>query len=133
MDLGEIIEKWEYLGFLEGLPEEFKGNTAMTYEKVTTILVGDGPLYGTGNFLITAIFPIIYRISKKGLIIKNVPDLIQKFDQFITDNRQVMDDMYGMDFDVEAEMCRIFSEDYSEWIQDNPEIDPIRYILKHKL
>ena len=133
MDLGEIIEKWSRLGFMEGLPEEFKGNVAMTYERATKILVVDGPIWGNGNFLITAIFPIIYRICKTGLVIKNVPDLIQKFDQFITDNRQVMIDSYGMDFDFEAEMCRIFSEDYCEWIQDNPEIDPIRYIPKHKL
>ena len=87
MDLEEIIKKWGRLGMMDGLPEEFKDNTAMTYEKAATILVGDGPLYGSGDFLITTIFPIIYRICKTGLIIKNVPDLIQKFDQFITDNR----------------------------------------------
>lgn len=129
----ELIEKWGRLGFLDGLPEELKGNATMTYERAATILVGDGPLLGNGNFLITAIFPVIYRISKTGLVIKNVPDLIQKFDQFITDNRQVMDDLHGVDFDVEAEMCRIFAEDYYEWITDNPEMDPIRYIPKHKL
>lgn len=133
MNLEELIEKWDRLGFLDGLSEEIKGNTAMTYEKAAKILVGDGSLFGTGNFLVTAIFPIIYRISKTGLVIKNVPDLIQKFDQFITDNRQVMNDMYGMDFDVEAEMCRLFAEDYYDWITDNPEMDPIRYIPKHKL
>lgn len=133
MDLVEIIKKWESLGFLEGLPEEFKGNTAMAYEKAATILVGDGPLYGSGDFLITAIFPIIYRICKTGLIIKNAPNLIQEFNQFMSDNRQVMNDMHGMDFDVEAEMCRIFAEDYCDWIEDNPEIDPIKYVPKHKL
>ena len=133
MDLEEMIEKWDRLGFLDGLTEELKGNTAMTYERAATILVGDGPLHGTGDFLVTAIFPVIYRISKTGLVIKNVPDLIQKFDQFITDNRQVMNDLHGVDFDVEAEMCRIFAEDYCEWIIDNPEMDPIKYIPKHKL
>jgi hypothetical protein len=133
MDLEELIEKWDRLGFLDGLPEEIKGNTAMAYEKVATILVGDGPLYGSGDFLITAIFPIIYRICKTGLVIKNVPNLIQEFNQFMSDNRQVMNDMYGMDFDVEAEMCRIFAEDYCDWIEDNTEIDPIKYVPKHKL
>lgn len=139
MDLEEMIEKWDRLGFLDGLPEEIKSNTAMTYERAAKILVGDNAVqpftyeYLTGNFLVTAIFPIIYRISKTGLIIKNVPDLIQEFNQFITDNRQVMDDLRGVDFDVEAEMCRLFAEDYCEWIKDNPEMDPIRYIPKHKL
>lgn len=133
MDLEELIEKWGKLGFLDGLSEEVKGNVAMTYEKAAKILVDDVPPLGNGNFLVTAIFPVIYRISKTGLVIKNVPDLIQKFNQFITDNRQVMDDMYGMDFDVEPEMCRIFSEDYCDWIKDNPEMDPIRYVTKHKL
>ena len=133
MDLEELIEKWDRLGFLDGLPEELKGNTAMTYEKAANILVIDSLSYGSGNFLVTAIFPVIYRICKTGLVIKNVPDLIQKFDQFITDNRQVMDDMNGMDFDIEPEMCRIFSEDYCDWIKDNPEIDPIRYVSKHRM
>ena len=133
MYLEELIEKWDRLGFLDGLPEELKGNTAMTYEKAANILVIDNLSYGSGNFLVTAIFPVIYRICKTGLVIKNVPDLIQKFDQFITDNRQVMDDMHGMDFDIEPEMCRIFSEDYCDWIKDNPEIDPIRYVSKHRM
>lgn len=133
MDLEELIEKWDRLGFLDGLPEEIKGNTAMTYEKAANILISEYETYGDNPFLTTAIFPVIYRIFKTGLIIKNVPDLIQKFDQFITDNRQVMNDMYGMDFDVEAEMCRLFAEDYYDWITDNPEMDPIRYIPKHKL
>ena len=133
MDLEELIEKWDRLGFLDGLPEELKGNTAMTYEKAANILVIDSLSYGSGNFLVTAIFPVIYRICKTGLVIKNVPDLIQKFDQFITDNRQVMDDIHGMDFDIEPEMCRIFSEDYCDWIKDNPEIDPIRYVSKHRM
>jgi hypothetical protein len=134
MDLGEIIEKWDRLGFLYGLSEELKGNTAMTYERATNILVIDGPVWGSGNFLITAIFPVIYKICKTGLIIKNVPDLIQNFDQFITDNRQVIDDMYGMDFDVEAEMCRIFSEDYMEWLIDNPQnLEPNKFLPKHNL
>lgn len=143
MDLEELIEKWGRIGFLDGLPEELKSSTAMTYERASKILVDDSTEFNTvrpftyaylsGNFLITAIFPVIYRISKTGLVIKNVPDLIQKFDQFITDNRQVMDDLHGVDFDVEAEMCRLFAEDYCDWIKDNPEIDPIRYVSKHRL
>lgn len=133
MDLEEVIEKWGNLGFLDGLTEEFKGNTAITYEKAATILISDGPLYVSGDFLITAIFPIIYRICKTGLIIKNVPNLIQKFDQFITDNREVISDLHGTNFDAEAELCSFFAEDYCEWIKDNPEMDPIKYIPKHKL
>lgn len=133
MDLEELTEKWDRLGFLDGLSEEVKGNAVMTYEKAANILISEYETYGDNPFLTTAIFPVIYRICKTGLIIKNVPDLIQKFDQFITDNRQVMNDLHGVDFDVEAEMCRLFAEDYYDWVTDNPEMDPIRYIPKHKL
>jgi hypothetical protein len=99
----------------------------------TTPTETSGGLFGSGGFLITAIFPIIYRICKTGLIIKNVPDLIQKFDQFITDNREVISDLHGTNFDAEAELCSFFAEDYCEWIKNNPEMDPIKYIPKHKL
>jgi hypothetical protein len=129
MDSQEIIDKWDDLGFLYGLSDDtLKLNTALTYEKAANVLQNDND-----EFLKVAIFPVIYRISKTGCVIKNVLDLIQKFNQFITDNRQVMDDLHGVDFDVEAEMCRIFSEDYCEWIKDNPEMDPIKYMPKHKL
>lgn len=129
MDSQEIIDKWDDFGFLSGLSDDtLKLNTALTYEKAFNILHNDND-----EFLKVAIFPVIYRISKTGCVIKNVLDLIQKFNQFITDNRQVMDDLHGVDFDVEAEMCRIFSEDYCEWIKDNPEMDPIKYMPKHKL
>lgn len=129
MDSQEIINKWDDLGFLYGLSgDTLKLNTALAYEKAFNVLQNDND-----EFLKVTIFPVIYRISKTGCVIKNVLDLIQKFDQFITDNRQVMDDLHGLDFDVEAEMRRIFSEDYCEWIKDNPEMGPIKYMPKHKL
>jgi len=133
MDLQEIIEKWGQLGFLDGLPEQFKGDAAMAYEKASTILVSDCHLYGSDDLLFTNIFSVIYRITKTGLVVKNVPHLIELFNQFLIDNRQVMADMHGVDFDVEPEMCRIFAEDYCDWIKDNPEMDPIKYVPKHKL
>lgn len=128
MDLEEIIKKWCHL--LDGLPEEFKGNTAITYEMAANILVCDGYLYGNGDYLITATFPAIYRISITGLIIKNVPYFIKKFDQFINDNIGVMD-VLGLD--AEVQLCSMFSDHYCEWVKDNPEINPIKYIHKHKL
>lgn len=128
MDLEEIINKWYHL--LDGLPEEFKGNTAITYETAANILVGNGNLYSNGDFLITTTIPVIYRISRTGLIVKNVPHFIEKFDQFINDNIGVME---GFSYDVEAQLCSMFSDYYCEWVKNNPEINPIKYTQKHKL
>jgi hypothetical protein len=133
MDLEEMIQFWGRVGLIDGLPEELKGDAAMTYEKTAKLLIANGSKYNSFDIIQTIVFSVIYRTYKKGLIIKNVPDLIEKLNQFLIDNREVMSDLHGVDFDVEAEMCYIFSEDYCEWIIDNPEIDPIKYIPKHKL
>jgi hypothetical protein len=132
MDLDELVEKWVNSGLIEGLPEDIKIHAALSYEKVAQILIGDEE--ELGDFLTTAIFPVIYRVCKTGLKIKNLPDLIEKFKQFIIDNEGVLHDVYGVSSaDIEAEMCKIFSEDYIEWVKDNPELDPIKYVPKHKL
>ena len=128
----EILQKWIKIGLIEGLPEDIKIHAALSYEKVAQILIGDEE--ELGDFLTTAIFPVIYRVCKTCLKIKNLPDLIEKFKQFIIDNEGVLHDVYGVSSaDIEAEMCKIFSEDYIEWVKDNPELDPIKYIPKHKL
>ena len=129
MDLEEIIRRWDNLGLLTGLPEEYKSNVAMTYEKVAQILIADE----IDNFITVAIFPIIYRISKKGHTIKNPRELIIMLNEFIHDNREAIRDNAYSNIDMEAEICYSFVEYYCEWIEDNPEMDPVRYIPKHKL
>jgi hypothetical protein len=131
MDFDEIVRICDNMGFLTDLPEDIKTHTALCYQKAAQIMVEEPT---SVDFLTTTIYPVIYRITKTGLKIKNVNDLIEKFKQFIIDNRGVFDDIHSVsNIDVEAQICIIFSEDYIEWIKDNPELDPIRYIPKHKL
>ena len=132
MNLEEIVEKWSMTGLLDGLSGDIKIHTAVSCEKTAQIIIRNEEYYN--GFFTTAIFPVIYRICKTGLKIKNLPDLMEKFKQFIIDNRVIFDDMHTIsNIDVEAEMCAIFSGDYIEWVKDNPELDPIKYIPKHKL
>jgi len=129
MDLEEIIRKWDNMGLLTGLPEGYKSNVAMTYEKVAQILITDE----IDNFITVTIFPIIYRICKKGYTIKNPRDLIIMFKEFIHDNREDIRDNAFSSLDMEAEICAYFTEYYCEWLEDNNEVEPIKYIPKHKL
>lgn len=129
MDLEEIIRKWDEMFMLEGLPEEYKPNLAMIYEKVAQILITDE----IDNFITVTIFPTIYRIFKKGYTIKNPRGLIAMFKEFIDDHREAITDNAYSSIYMEAEMCAYFTEYYCEWIEDNEEIEPIKYIIKHKL
>lgn len=133
MDLEEIIRKWDSVGLLTGLSEEYKSNVAMIYEKVAQILINDDSIDTNLDFITTTIFPIIYRICRKGYTIKNPRHLLIMLNEFIHDNREAITDNAYSNVDMEAEMCAYFTEYYCEWLEDNEEIEPIKYIIKHKL
>jgi len=133
MNLEEIIRKWDEMFMLEGLPEEYKPNVAMIYEKVYQILIIDGSLDTNIDVISVIIFPIIYTIFKKGYTIKNPRDLIIMFKEFIDDNGEAITDNTYSNVDMEAQMYTYFIEYYCERIEDNEEIGPIKYVIKHKL
>jgi hypothetical protein len=128
MDLEEIIEKWERTGLLSDLPNEWiKQNLALTYEKMATHLLNGDTSY------VTLTFPIVHRICKTGLVITNIEHFLGEVNNFFHSNQNLLDGTYGS-IDIELELCRIFSEDYMEWLIDNPQnLEPNKFLPKHNL
>jgi hypothetical protein len=128
MDLEEIIEKWEITGLLSNLPNErIKQNLALTYEKISTHL-----LDGDTNY-VTLTFPIVYRICKTGLVITNIEHFLGEMNNFFQSNQHLLDSTYDR-IDIEVELCKIFAEDYMEWLIDNPQnLEPNKFLPKHNL
>jgi hypothetical protein len=135
MDLEEIVEKWETVGLLSDLPNEWiKQNLALTYEKMSTHLLDNDTRYGD-LYLNTAAFPITYRICKTGLIITNIEHFLGEMNNFFRDNRHILEGNHGYThMDIESELCRIFAEDYIEWLKDNPQnLEPNKFLPRHNL
>ena len=128
MDLEEIVEKWENIGLLSDLPNEWiKQNLALTYEKISTHLLDNDTSY------VTLIFPIVYRICKTGLVITNIEHFLGEINNFFHSNQHLLDGTYDS-FDIEVELCRMFAQDYSEWLIDNPQnLEPNKFLPKHNL
>jgi hypothetical protein len=128
MDLEEIVEKWEITGLLSDLPNEWiKQNLALTYEKISTHLLDGDASY------VTLTFPIVHRICKTGLVITNIEHFLGEVNNFFHSNQHLLDGTYDS-IDIEFELCRVFAEDYMEWLIDNPQnLEPNKFLPKHNL
>ena len=76
-DIEEITNKWYELGFLEQMPENLKPVLALKYELVANYVVSHDSYMGNTT-LSNVIFPIVYRIYKKGKTIPNVESFIRQ-------------------------------------------------------
>lgn len=128
MDLEEIVEKWESIGLLSDLPNEWiKQNLALTYEKISTHLLDGDTSY------VTLTFPIVHRICKTGLVITNIEHFLNEMNNFFQSNQHLLDGTYDS-IDMEVELCRVFAEDYMEWLIDNPQnLEPNKFLPRHNL
>ena len=123
-NIEELIKKWQELGFLEQMPENLKPVLALKYELVANYVVSHDSYMGNTT-LSNVIFPIVYRIYKKGKTIPNVESFIRQAHEFFFNDR----DLSGWsDTDVEAEMCALFVE---HW-EPQKGLEPLKWVSKHK-
>ena len=123
-DIEEITNKWYELGFLEQMPENLKPVLALKYELVANYVVSHDSYMGNTT-LSNVIFPIVYRIYKKGKTILNVESFIRQAHEFFLNDR----DLSGCpNTDVEAEMCTLFVE---HW-ESQKGLEPLKWVNKHR-
>ena len=123
-DIEEITNKWYELGFLEQTPENLKPVLALKYELVANYVVSHDSYMGNTT-LSNVIFPIVYRIYKKGKTILNVESFIRQAHEFFLNDR----DLSGWsNTDVEAEMCALFVE---QW-ESQKGLEPLKWVNKHR-
>lgn len=130
VDENEIIDFWENLGFLEGLTDDKKKYTALTYQKGSKLIMECGDKYKKIDFLL---YPIIRRLidgvyddndikycfrgpeeyhnDKREYIVKNfdvkiVADKFNKTYYKLLNVVRLMND--GDDIDAEAETVFLF-------------------------
>jgi hypothetical protein len=132
-DIDNLIERWEDVGLLDGLPERLKGIVSLKYELITKIIV-ENDHYIDETHLLNCIFPIVYRIYNGGKVILNEEDFVSEVYHFFNTSTQLMREIeisYPQS-DVEAEMTAIFVERY-DVNKEIKNIEPIKWINRHKL
>lgn len=142
--MNELIDKWTSIGFLEGLDcvSDFdKWNLCLKLETVAVKIISSTEGYYT-KYTESFIFPIIRRVYGgcsqgepfRGL---NALQLLEDFNDYSkTDQCISILSIHNSwsNIDVEAEMCRMYSEDYRYRHFLNVKIiEPIRFISPHKL
>jgi hypothetical protein len=61
----DTINKWEKLGFLEGLKGHLKENVAQLYENQASFLINEATSEGSNGAFETVVFPIVRRVFSK--------------------------------------------------------------------
>ena len=61
----DTINKWDKLGFLEGLKGHLKENVAQLYENQASFLINEATSEGSNGAFETVVFPIVRRVFSK--------------------------------------------------------------------
>ena len=61
----DTINKWDKLGFLEGLKGHLKENVAQLYENQASFLINEATSDGSSGSFETVVFPIVRRVFSK--------------------------------------------------------------------
>ena len=69
----DTINKWDKLGFLEGLKGHLKENVAQLYENQASHLINEASDAGSAGAFETVVFPIVRRVFSKLLANEIVP------------------------------------------------------------
>ena len=128
----EIITRWQESGLLDGLTNEQKVILAPLYDSMAKHIISLNIInkdYGQRN-IETVIFPIMYRVIKKGGTIQEITTLYQNVVDFFNENENIeVESFYNVD--VEVELCALFVENYLE--KNIKPITPNKFIIRHKL
>ena len=129
-NIEELIEKWDSIGLLEGLPEHIHPTIVLKYELTAMYLIDMDLNIDSHDPLLTCTLPIIYRIYSRGQTIGDPKDFINQVRIFFNYNRHLMEDLNTYNnVDAEAEMCSLFVETY----YPKQKMEPIKMMIKHKL
>ena len=121
--MNDLVSKWNTFGLLSELSVEKKLVLAPLYEEMISYIVGlnlTGKDFGQDT-IETIIFPIMYRITKSGGKINDIPHLYNDCVDFINDKKdEVIEFQKGYDFsiDIEAELTGMYVEKYLKQNKD---------------
>jgi len=124
MSKKDLVSKWNTFGLLSELSVEKKLVLAPLYEEMISYIVGlnlTGKDFGQDT-IETIIFPIMYRITKSGGKINDIPHLYNDCVDFINDKKdEVIEFQKGYDFsiDIEAELTGMYVENYLNQNKNN--------------
>ena len=123
MSKKDLVSKWNTFGLLSDSSVEKKLVLAPLYEEMAGYIVGLKLI--DKNFsqytIETIIFPIMYRITKSGGKINDIPHLYNDCVNFINDKKdEVIEFQKGYDFsiDIEAELTGMYVEYYLKLNKD---------------
>jgi len=113
--LDEYVERWDKLGFIEGLQGETKEMTALAFEQLATLIIFSVYKW-TNDYFDTVLFPIVRRIIDKigdkfstktfyYMLRNNLNFIAKKFDDM-----QWNMEAYNGRIDIEAEFVITISE-----------------------
>jgi hypothetical protein len=113
--LDEYVERWDKLGFIEGLQGEAKEMTALAFEQLATLIIFSVYKW-TNDYFDTVLFPIVRRIIDKigdkfstktfyYMLRDNLNFIAKKFDDM-----QWNMEAYNGRIDIEAEFVITISE-----------------------
>ena len=113
--LDEYVERWDKLGFIEGLQGETKEMTALAFEQLATLIIFSVYKW-TNDYFDTVLFPIVRRIIDKigdkfstktfyYMLRDNLNFIAKKFDDM-----QWNMEAYNGRIDIEAEFVITISE-----------------------
>ena len=117
MSKKDLVSKWSSFGLMGDLPVEKKLVLAPLYEEMANYIIDlnlTGKDFGQDT-IETIIFPIMYRITKSGGKINDIPHLYNDCVDFINDKKdEVIEFQKGYDFsiDIEAELTGMYVENY---------------------
>jgi hypothetical protein len=143
--MDEITKKWLDCGFLEGLDslsDFHKFNLSIKYESVAVKILSSTEGSYT-KYTESLIFPIIRRVfggcpyGNKPFTGLNALQLLEEFNDYSKTDLCIsvlsVNNSWS-NIDVEAEMCRMYSDDYRHRHFLNRQIiEPLKYISPHRL
>ena len=119
MDVDVVLERWNDLGFLEGLTDERKRDCALKMEELALYFMVEGTDVSNGH-LQTISFPILRRIidsddkDKNDRAMKTSPkELCTAIQNYWRENEpKLKKETEGKNVDIEAEICAGFADSF---------------------
>jgi len=114
----QLINKWNTIGLLDGLPEHKWGKMSQMYEDTVTILLNNNIVFknNISNFYETSFFPMIRRwYGRTGRYLDKIRLLIffKSFDeQHLFLRNQFNEQSINPNIDVDAEIVAFFCDNY---------------------
>lgn len=125
LDIEGLVSKWSSIGFLDDIRDNYKPVLALKYELTIMYIVNlhntishQRTLTLTEKHIETCVFPILYRIYKEGIIVDSIESFYNELKDFIYQRRDIFELIDLPTYDVEMDLCTLFSEYYVEKMRE---------------